>query len=507
MDYITSKEISLIWGISNRRVNTLCKDGRIIGAYKNGLMWMIPKTAKKPQDQRKKKKKLKNLDYQELDKCQLDYENKLDKNKKKNNGIYYTPYKLVDIIIKDLKPPKSSVILDPCCGMGSFLIGLLKKGYINVYGVDNDENTVKYLNTIIEYDKVINFDSINNSAEATLEKLGIQKAEYILGNPPYVHRGSIFGNLFIGSIIRSLDMLKDNGILCYIIPKNFLHVDTYNELRKSILKNFTIESIIDLGAFFKNVRGEQIVLTIKKSKPTLESTIIFKEIQNNEIIENAKISQFVFDDVIRIYNSEYELTIYEKLNSSYNNLEKYCQGYIGRGRSKNNDAINGKDIKKFGFKKTKVPETGNKIFIQNIYSSESGIIGSFAGELEAKETVTVITDSNPEICKYLVGILHSRLINYFLFKYCFNGSKLTSHTDRKYLSKIPVVIEDGREYIKLIDLVNKLEIEEYLSDNWYYLYEKLNSLVYKIYKLNEEEKEFIDKYMKRIQSTRWTKNE
>lgn len=507
MEYVTSKEISNDWSISNRRVNTLCKEGRVAGAYKNGLMWMIPKNAKKPFDERKSKKMLDTLKIEELSSSQIKHEKKLDEDYKKKNGIYYTPYELVDLMYSDLKIPKESIILDPCCGMGSFLVGGLKRGFKNVYGVDNDDLTVKHLNSLLGSDRIVLHDSINNSAESTLIKLGIQKSDFVIGNPPYVTHGSMFGNLFVGSIIRSFDMLKQDGTLSYIIPKNFLHVSTYQELRKEILKSYQIISIVDLGIYFKNVRGEQIVITIKNTKPTEDSKIIFKELFKSKFVEKTKVHQNQFSDIIRVFMSDYELTIFEKLSSAYENFASYCQGYIGRGRSKENSAISGKELKKFGFKNTKVPAEGNKIFIQNIYSAESGIIGSFAGDLEATETVTVITDSTPQICKYLVGILHSRLINYYLFKYCFNGSKLTAHTDRKYISEIPVVISQDEKYSKIIQLVDDLQICDYLSDIWYNKFEALNELIYEIYGLTYDEISFIDTYMKKLQSKRWTRDE
>lgn len=507
LEYVTSKEIAEIWGVSNRRVNTLCNDGRVIGAYKNGLMWVIPKNAKKPEDERKAKSHFSDLQLEELSEIQSNYEKALDKEFKKNNGIYYTPYELVELMFDDLRMPEDSVVLDPCCGMGSFLVGAQKRGYKNTYGVDNDQDTVDYISNLLNTDKIVFHDSINNSAENTLAKLGIQKPDLVIGNPPYVPHGSMFGNLFVGSIIRSLDMIKKDGFLSYIIPKNFLHVTTYQELRKVLLANYQIVSIIDLGIYFKNVRGEQIVLTIKNAKPTSESKITFKELSNGSFVEGAKINQSIFTNIIRVYMSDYELTIYDKLSSTYENLEYYCQGYIGRGRSKNVKAISGKDIKKFGFKDQEVPAEGNRIFIQNIYSSESGIIASFAGGLEAKETVTVITDSNPDECKYLVGLLHSRLINYYLFKYCFNGSRLTAHTDKKYISQIPIVISNDEKYQQVIHFVNELQIIEYLSDIWYETFEKLNKVIYEIYGLDQHEENFIETYMKSIQSTRWTKDE
>ena len=50
--YMTSKEAATIWGISERRVGTLCSQGRIDGAMKQGRIWLIPADAKKPTDLR-----------------------------------------------------------------------------------------------------------------------------------------------------------------------------------------------------------------------------------------------------------------------------------------------------------------------------------------------------------------------------------------------------------------------------------------------------------------------
>ena len=49
---LTSKEIAALWGISERRVNILCRDGRIPGAAKKGRAWTIPADAQKPADNR-----------------------------------------------------------------------------------------------------------------------------------------------------------------------------------------------------------------------------------------------------------------------------------------------------------------------------------------------------------------------------------------------------------------------------------------------------------------------
>ncbi len=50
--YKKTSEIASEWGIGERRLNTLCKQGRIKGAEKIGNMWLIPSDAQKPKDER-----------------------------------------------------------------------------------------------------------------------------------------------------------------------------------------------------------------------------------------------------------------------------------------------------------------------------------------------------------------------------------------------------------------------------------------------------------------------
>lgn len=56
MDYMTTTEMSEIWGISPRRVALLCSQGRIEGAIKKGKTWLIPRDSEKPMDPRSHKK-------------------------------------------------------------------------------------------------------------------------------------------------------------------------------------------------------------------------------------------------------------------------------------------------------------------------------------------------------------------------------------------------------------------------------------------------------------------
>ena len=54
MEYMSCPEAAKKWEISERRVQKLCEENRILGASKLGYMWLIPKDAEKPADARRK---------------------------------------------------------------------------------------------------------------------------------------------------------------------------------------------------------------------------------------------------------------------------------------------------------------------------------------------------------------------------------------------------------------------------------------------------------------------
>ena len=447
------------------------------------------------------------------------YEKSLDLEYKKNKGIFYTDIELAGKIIDFLEIPKDSIILDPCCGTGNFLVAARNQGYQKTYGADIDKKAISLSkkNANITNLKVI--DTLANKANNVLSKFKLEEpVDVIIGNPPYapIAKDIIIdtsdylflrevkdsgSNLFIAALYRAFDLVKENGIISYVIPKNFLHVTSYKVLRKMILNEKQIISIVDIGENFKNVRGEQIIITLR-NKFVKNNNICIYRYENNKIIKKLEVPQDFYKDEILLFGSKEDFSIFKKLEGVYQKFSDICTGYVGRGRSKLDTAITGKDIRKFSFKNTKVPKKGNKVFIQNIYSAEAGIIASFAGELEAAETVTVFTDGDEKMCRYILGFLHSRLCNYYLLKFCFNNSKLTMHTDAKYLKKLPLV-KDSKTFSRVISGVKSLEKIDYMSEDWFEMLESLNNLIYKIYGINENEKNYINFQMKSIQSKRW----
>lgn len=52
MEYLSISQVAEKWGLSVRRIQTLCMTGRIPGATKIGSYWAVPADAEKPKDER-----------------------------------------------------------------------------------------------------------------------------------------------------------------------------------------------------------------------------------------------------------------------------------------------------------------------------------------------------------------------------------------------------------------------------------------------------------------------
>ena len=52
VEYESIKQTANRWNISIRRIQILCKEDRVPGAFRVGNAWAIPKNATKPRDKR-----------------------------------------------------------------------------------------------------------------------------------------------------------------------------------------------------------------------------------------------------------------------------------------------------------------------------------------------------------------------------------------------------------------------------------------------------------------------
>ena len=146
----------------------------------------------------------------------------------------------------------------------------------------NQKNSDIELNDTI-YDKIKDLKFNNDTRLLHMDYLTYNNDEQydlIIGNPPYFvmpknkvdkQYYSLFDgrpNIFVIFLIHSLPKLAKNGILCFILPKNFLNCLYYDKLRNLINKNYTILNIHDTSSEkFIDTQQDTMIFTIQNKKP------------------------------------------------------------------------------------------------------------------------------------------------------------------------------------------------------------------------------------------------
>lgn len=512
------------------------------------------------------------------------FEQSLERVERKGRGQYYTPKPIVEYIISQLDINEKSKILDPACGCGSFLLTLFdichkkygQKFLKNIYGVDINNEAVKMTRFCLytkasfvdRYIEVLKSNIRIGDSLVSQSQIGKESFDwyaefnqvmkdggfdFIIGNPPYVTlrkykdfepSESIYKEIIDGPVNaatlmigRSLEMLKEGGVLAFLLPKSILYVDSYKKLRHYLCINTNVLQVFDLGSKFKGVRGEQFILIVKKKKPSIKNNVKIRTFQYKErylrtqpfiILPQNKFKKLgkllTFDD-IGYYS------FIEKLSSCGVKLENYVNGKIFRGlpiggnhtKSKKLDVydtevIRGRDISKFQIKSLNVIDQklllkqsskkiknlrSKKIVIQNIFSSEAGVIAAYDRKgLISLDTVTNISVKDEVEGKYLLALLNSKLLNFYLIYGIFNRSKLTMHMDKSYIGLIPIVEKISKNKLnKLLAIVNELIVcKDKMMQN--IGLRKIDEVVYDIYQLKERQINLVDKAVSRTISSR-----
>ncbi|MBR4670743.1 MAG: N-6 DNA methylase [Butyrivibrio sp.] len=226
---------------------------------------------------------------------------------KKSKGAYYTPFYAVDTCLDELKDTslKTSAILDPACGSGNFLIRLPKDVPLkNIYGCDIDHISVciARINLALKYRlrSSENADILMNNLRAmdflTDDTAGKRAGfkpfspkngfDIIVGNPPwgYSYSSSDIKKLkknfpsiststrpesFALFIEKGLSVLKENGMLTFLLPETILGSDMYLSIRKKILENSRVTGISYLGDIFDKVQCPCVILSMVKKRKDL----------------------------------------------------------------------------------------------------------------------------------------------------------------------------------------------------------------------------------------------
>jgi predicted RNA methylase len=243
-------------------------------------------------------------------------------NSKKENlerGSFYTNHEIARDFVKDLDFNSNQTIIDPACGSGAFLFSSDASSN-QIYGVDNDPIAVMIakFNYFIkfpdaEYPNIFHDDFLVwylNNIELDFD--------YVMGNPPYgatLNLSNIksryikSGESFSYFVELGSKLLKENGILRYLLPESILNVKKHHDIRKFMLNHVNLTHIKKYETKFSGVMSDLYMLELDVSKNT--DYLIFS---NN--ISSTKVPKNVYRDLknnVFTHFTSYDISIIEKV--------------------------------------------------------------------------------------------------------------------------------------------------------------------------------------------------
>ena len=210
---------------------------------------------------------------------------------------YYTNSEpITTYMVHMLDVKEGDVILEPSAGEGVFIDALLTDFHddVKVDALDMDTKAISVLHA--------KYDSFNHVAVKETDTLFDDQLDFysmmggfydkVIGNPPYgawrdvKKRGDLkkkYPGYYVKEsytlfMLRSLMVLKEGGVLSFIVPDTFLFLNLHKNLRKTLLKNTKIKEILIFPSkFFPGVSFGYSNLSII----TLEKTSDEKNALNN----------------------------------------------------------------------------------------------------------------------------------------------------------------------------------------------------------------------------------
>jgi len=239
-------------------------------------------------------------------------------NTKNKFGQYFTPKVVADFMIEMANISQNSRILEPSCGEGVFLDLLKQKGFNNLTAFEIDQELAQ------EFD-CVRYESF---VSAKID----EKFDLIIGNPPYIRWKNLedelkqelstnpIWNRYFNSlcdylyifILKSIELLNDNGQLIFICPEYWMNTTHSISLRNYMVQNGYFEEIYHFNEtpIFDKVTVSIVIFKFVKSKEKKDKIKVSKFYANqklsNETLQNLK-NRIPFKDAEFLSASQFKL--------------------------------------------------------------------------------------------------------------------------------------------------------------------------------------------------------
>lgn len=194
---------------------------------------------------------------------------------------YFTPEKLAKYMVSIIPDSTINSVVDLSMGECG-LLEEAKKRWNNaeLYGADIDKNLIEVIKKRSPYIKTFQGDSLSNKLELwkaykdIVSKTGFDLA---IANPPFNFFEQELVEIEIGTkmtlpiemrfLLKYIDIVREEGYICIILPYGFLALDSYKEFRKWLLGKVKILKVIKIfERCFEKIDADTCLILMQKKR-------------------------------------------------------------------------------------------------------------------------------------------------------------------------------------------------------------------------------------------------
>jgi len=436
----------------------------------------------------------------------LVYQSLIHEGTKSNLGSYFTPTNIVSRMVRENIRPDYNV-LDPCCGTGQFLLSFADflTDPEKIWGIDIDPMAVHIarLNLLLKFPqdfqpRIYHLNTLQNlsvdqSVELTTSVLREVKFDFIATNPPWgagidintlnnlrkKYLGITSGESFSYFLEISLDLLKEEGVLSFVLPESILNVKTHGDIRQTILENCKIITIEGLGKVFRNVLSPAIILELVKTKPADDHEVVVRLDDRECKIRQKRFEANqgnVFDIHISVKDEDILRKVYATRHVTLKNRAEWALGivtgdnkrYLSAEQHQGYEPIfKGSDVDRYILKKPSYfidfrPEKFQQVASEEKYRAREKLIYRFISRrlifaYEDKGSLT-LNSANiliPRLNNYPIKVIMA-LFNSTLYDYIYQKKFNTIKVLRGNLEQLPLPLWDEETLAHISGLVDRI---------------------------------------------------
>ncbi len=365
--------------------------------------------------------------------------------------------------------------------------------------------------------------------------------DVVIGNPPYGFRTVLskeekdYFRKVVGIEFSSGDsaelfckisfdkLVKQKGMLTFIIPKKSLYGDAWEDMRLNYWKKYDLAFILDTGKSFENVLLEASVFGLIKSLSSrnvelafLESDLTIQKFDNTQ-----KEFFFLDNNTCQIYKVLYPILLFQKIKNNSFETKKITtklglaigQDFFSETKTKHK-LLKGIDVEKFNVRSHRYLKNYENLKWENVYAFQKPkvitqvivshienpyphlkIIACYDSEGIAITNTLMAFETDRDIdLKFLLGYLNSKFISWYAYNFIYARAIRTMHFYDFYIQQLPipnVEIKDQQPFITLADQILSAKAENPKADTSA-LEKQIDEMVYKLYELTEEEIKIIE---------------